>query len=492
MAEFDYDLLIIGGGSGGLAASKEAAKLGAKVAVCDFVTPTPKGATWGLGGTCVNVGCIPKKLMHQATLLGEAVEDAKEFGWSLPETKSHNWETMVNNIQDHIGSLNFAYRTDLRTNKVEYLNMRAVFVDKNTVELTNKKGEVSRKTAKFFMIATGGRPKYLGLENEKELCVTSDDLFSMQTPPGRTLVVGASYVALECAGFLAGLGYDTTVMMRSIPLRGFDQQCAEHICGYMQEHGCKFERGVIPAKIEKGEGGKIKVSWKPTQGEGEMQSDEYDTVLVAVGRTALTAECNVAAAGIECHPSSKKVIGTGNGVGGTEQTSVDNIFAIGDVLEGYPELTPVAIQAGILLSRRIFGGKTTAMDYVNIPTAVFTPLEYGSVGLAEEDAEKLVGAENLEVYHSAFKPLELTVPHRGDNAGYVKVIVEKASGKILGMHYLGWHAGEVIQGYAIGMKFGMTKDDLDNLVGIHPTSAEVFTTLKITKSSGADYKSAGC
>ena len=160
MASYDYDLLIIGGGSGGLAASKEAAKLGARVAVCDYVTPTPKGTTWGLGGTCVNVGCIPKKLMHQATLLGESLHDAKAFGWAVPEGISHDWDTMVNNVQDYIASLNFRYRTDLRTNKVEYINSKAVFIDEHTVELTNKRGEKSTKTSDKFIIATGGRPKY--------------------------------------------------------------------------------------------------------------------------------------------------------------------------------------------------------------------------------------------------------------------------------------------------------------------------------------------
>ncbi|EKX36093.1 hypothetical protein GUITHDRAFT_90077 [Guillardia theta CCMP2712] len=491
--QYDYDLLVIGGGSGGLAASKEAAALGAKVAVCDYVTPSPKGTTWGLGGTCVNVGCIPKKLMHQACLLGLAVEDAKSFGWKLPDEKTHDWETMVNNVQDYISGLNFRYRTELRTKKVDYLNALAVFVDEHTVELTDRKGNVSRKTAENFIVATGGRPKYLGIPNEMELCITSDDLFSLSSPPGKTLVVGASYVALECAGFLRGLNYDTTVMMRSIPLRGFDQQCAEMICSYMEEEGTKFIRGCIPAKIEKAESGKIKVFWKPTNGGDTMESDEYDTVMLAIGRYALTEQCGVQNAGIKTDPSSKKIIGTGTGVGLTEQSNVDHIYAIGDVLHGYPELTPVAIQAGILLARRIFGASSKAMDYEKVPTAVFTPVEYGCVGLSEEDAIARHGEENIEVYHQSFKPLELTVPGRGDNAGYLKVIVDKKDNeRVLGMHYLGWGAGEIMQGFAIALKLRATKEDLDELVGIHPTSAELFTTLKVTKSSGLDFRQAGC
>jgi thioredoxin reductase (NADPH) len=332
----------------------------------------------------------------------------------------------------------------------------------------------------------------LDIANDKDLCITSDDLFSLSEAPGKTLVVGASYVALECAGFLAGLKYDTTVMMRSIPLRGFDQQCAEMICSYMEETGTKFIRGAIPASVEKTASGKIKVSWKPTTGEGEMVSDEFDTVLLAIGRYALTDACNVAAAGVQV-TKNKKIEGTGESPGVSEQTNVKHIFAIGDVLEGRPELTPVAIQAGIMLARRLFGGSTAAMDYDLVPTAVFSPLEYGCVGMSEEDAIAKFGDDAIDVYHQQFKPLELTLPGRGDNASYVKVLVNKKdSDRIVGMHYLGWNAGEVIQGFGIALKLRATKSDLDGLVGIHPTSAEIFTTLSITKRSGADFKAAGC
>lgn len=491
--KYDYDLFVIGGGSGGLACSKEAAAHGVKVAVADFVTPTPIGTTWGLGGTCVNVGCIPKKLMHQACLLGEAVEDAKSFGWKMPEGKTHDWSTMVGNVQDHICSLNFRYRTELRSKGVQYLNALARFVDDHTVELTDKKGEVTRKTAAHFVVATGGRPKYLGIPNERECCITSDDLFSLQKPPGKTLVVGASYVALECAGFLAGLGYDTTVMMRSIPLRGFDQEMAERICKYMSEHGVKFIRGCIPSQVERQANGRVRASWKPSAGGDALDSDEFDTVLLAIGRYALTEQCNVAAAGVQVDPTSKKIVGTGRGVGGTEQSNIPNIYAIGDVLHGYPELTPVAVQAGILLARRLFGGQTKQMDYVNVPTAVFTPLEYGCVGYSEEDAIAKFGEDKLEVYLTAYKALEHTLPHRADDAGFAKVICLKEDKmRIVGMHYLGWNSGEIIQGFAIGLKLGATKDDLDNLVGIHPTVAELFTTLSVTRASGADFGAAGC
>jgi len=231
--EFDYDLVVIGGGSGGLAASKEAAALGKKVAVLDFVKPTPLGTTWGLGGTCVNVGCIPKKLMHQAALLGEAIKDSSKFGWEADQEKvNHNWESMVQGVQDYIGGLNWNYKLELRDKNVKYLNSYGVIKDKHTIECTNKRGKVEAITSQNIVIATGERPVYLDIPGV-EHCISSDDLFSLPQHPGKTLVVGASYVALECAGFLKGVGVDTTVMVRSIYLRGFDQQCANIVGNYL-------------------------------------------------------------------------------------------------------------------------------------------------------------------------------------------------------------------------------------------------------------------
>ena len=232
MTTAHYDLIVIGGGSGGLACAKKASKLlgqsdaGPKVAVCDFVKPSPPGTTWGLGGTCVNVGCIPKKLMHQASLLGEGMHDAKSYGWEVAEQTKHNWETMVTNVQMHIKSLNFGSRSDLMTEGVKYYNAYATFTDANTVTAVDKKGKTHTLTADKFVVATGGRPRYPDIPGAKEHCITSDDVFAMKTPPGKTLVVGASYVALECAGFLRALGCEVAVLMRSAPLRGFDQERA--------------------------------------------------------------------------------------------------------------------------------------------------------------------------------------------------------------------------------------------------------------------------
>ena len=219
---YDYDLFVIGGGSGGLSTGRAAAELGAKVAVADFVKPTPKGATWGLGGTCVNVGCIPKKMMHYAATLADARKDMKEQGWKIDDAEKPDWNKMVETIQSEIMSLNWGYKMDLMKQKCKYYNSFASFVDPHTIKLVNAKNEEETVTADKIVISCGGRPSYPDIPGAKELGITSDDLFSLQQAPGKTLVVGASYVALECAGFLTALGYDTTVMVRSILLRGFD------------------------------------------------------------------------------------------------------------------------------------------------------------------------------------------------------------------------------------------------------------------------------
>lgn len=482
---------VIGGGSGGLACSKRAASHGKKVAVCDFVKPSPPGTTWGLGGTCVNVGCIPKKLMHAAALHGEGMADAASFGWEVPQRK-HNWEVMVENVQAHVKSLNFGYRSDLMSNSVKYYNAYATFLDPHTLLAVDKKGKETKITADTVVIATGGRPRYPDIPGAMEHCITSDDVFSMKMPPGRTLVIGASYVALECAGFINGLGFDTTVMMRSIPLRGFDQQMAGICKAYMQEHGVKFVDGAVPTAVEKLPSGAKKVSWKHS--DGTEASAEFDTVLLGIGRDVCTSGIGLDKAGVVLSKSGKIPVVD-------EQTNVPHIFAIGDVIDGEAlnppsattELTPVAIQAGKLLADRLYGGKTAKMDYTNVPTTVFTPLEYGAIGLPEEEAIKVYGEDNIEVYHSYFKPLEWTLPHRGDNSCYAKIICNKLDNeRVVGFHICGPNAGEVTQGFAVAMKCGATKADFDNTIGIHPTVAEEITLFSVSKSSGDDAQKTGC
>lgn len=485
---YEYDLIVLGGGSGGLAASKTAAKLGKKVAVFDFVTPTPIGTTWGLGGTCVNVGCIPKKLMHQAALLGQAIKDARKFGWTFSEEVSHNWSLMRGAVQDHIGSLNWNYKVQLRTEEVKYVNAHAQFVEPHKVKAVDKRGKETFMTASNFIVATGERPRYPDCEGAKEYGITSDDLFSLPECPGKTLVVGASYVALECAGFLAGIGLDVTLMVRSILLRGFDQDMAERIGEYMANEGIKILRPCIPMKIEEIDAGPprtLRVTGK--MGSGEEITGEYNTILFAIGRDACTRNIGLETVGVKINPKNGKIPVT------NEQTNVPHIYAIGDVLDGLPELTPVAIEAGYLLAKRLFSDSNIQCDYTYVPTTVFTPLEYGCIGYPEESAYETFGEENVEVYHSNITPLEWTVAKRPENACYVKIICLKPENeRIIGFHYLGPNAGEVTQGFVLGIKMGVTKAHLDATIGIHPTCAEIFTTLRVTKTSGASTAQKGC
>eukprot|EP00441_Pelagodinium_beii_P046912 CAMPEP_0197622188 /NCGR_PEP_ID=MMETSP1338-20131121/2567_1 /TAXON_ID=43686 ORGANISM="Pelagodinium beii, Strain RCC1491" /NCGR_SAMPLE_ID=MMETSP1338 /ASSEMBLY_ACC=CAM_ASM_000754 /LENGTH=482 /DNA_ID=CAMNT_0043191861 /DNA_START=37 /DNA_END=1485 /DNA_ORIENTATION=- len=474
MAEaYDYDLFVIGGGSGGLAAVKQAADLGGKVAVADFVKPSPQGTTWGLGGTCVNVGCIPKKLMHISALYREIQSDAHGIGW---ETKSsHSWDNMIQAVNNYIKSLNWGSKTDLRTKGVKYYNSYATFVDPHTLSLDNGKGKVEKVTAKNILIACGGRPSYGDVPGTKECCISSDDIFWQKKAPGKTLVIGASYIALECAGFMAGFGFDVTVMVRSILLRGFDQDIAGMIGDYMEGHGVKFAREMVPSKFEKMPNGQVKVYVK------DAEYGIYDTVLMAIGRTGCAGLLNLEAAGVPYNKSGKVECND------EDQTCVPHIYAIGDVIEGKPELTPVAIQAGKLLCKRLFGGSKKKMDYMDVATAVFTPLEYGAVGYSEEDAKKKLGKDRVKVYHATAQPLEWNLNHeRKNDLGYMKLVCDvEEKEKVVGVHITGPNAGEIIQGLSVALRCGVTKEHFDDCVGIHPTYAESYTTMSEVKVEGA-------
>uniref|UniRef100_A0A0K0D4R2 Glutaredoxin domain-containing protein n=1 Tax=Angiostrongylus cantonensis TaxID=6313 RepID=A0A0K0D4R2_ANGCA len=359
LKDHQYDLIVIGGGSGGLAAAKMAAGFGKKIAVLDYVKPSPQGTSWGLGGTCVNVGCIPKKLMHQASLLGHSIKDAKMFGWKIPDGEiAHNWMTLKNGVQDHIAALNWGYRVQLREKQVTYINSYGKVTGPFEISATNKKGAVEKLTADRFLIATGLRPRYPeNVPGAREYCITSDDLFSLPYAPGKTLCIGASYVSLECAGFLKGLGFDVTVMVRSILLRGFDQDMAERIKTHMKEYGVKFE-SAVPSRIEeiepktKNNAGRLRVFWNRTFADGSKAetSEEFNTVVIAIGRDAMTHDIGLDKLRVETDNRGK--------VKGRREQSLTcpYVYAIGDVLENTPELTPVAIQAGRVLMRRLYDG----------------------------------------------------------------------------------------------------------------------------------------
>jgi thioredoxin reductase (NADPH) len=418
---YDYDLVIIGGGSGGLACSKEAQKLGARVAVLDFVKPSPHGTTWGLGGTCVNVGCIPKKLMHISATHGEHMKDSKGFGWNTSPTHC-DWLTLRDNVRDHIKGLNFGYRVQLREAGVTYLNALGKFIGPHELECTDGKGKTKVITSARFVIATGGRPTPLEIPGG-EHAITSDDIFYLDHAPGKTCVVGAGYVALECAGFVAGLeAGETKVLVRSKPLRTFDQDTVQYVVDYMtKKSGVQIIEGALPKSIEKLPNGKLLVSYKDVE-------EEFDTVLAAIGRTPDLSGLNLSALspeGLAVDPKSGKIRCV------HEQTSVPHVYAIGDIVQGAPELTPVAILAGKLLARRLFGNSSETICYTDIATAVFTPLELGTVGLSEEQAIDAYGEENVDSYISSFTPLEWTLADNYHGVScFAKIIVTKKSVRV--------------------------------------------------------------
>ncbi|KAG2528091.1 hypothetical protein BBO99_00003371 [Phytophthora kernoviae] len=475
---YDYDLVVIGGGSGGLACSKEAASFGQKVCVLDYVKPSPQGTSWGLGGTCVNVGCIPKKLMHQSSLIGETMHhDSANFGWNVASGEgkgaTFDWKQLVSNVDSYIKSINFKYKVELRSKYVKYENFLGSFLDPHTLELWHPRKGTKQITTRHVVVAVGGRPKQLTCPGA-EYAISSDDIFWMKkTAPGKTLVVGASYVALECAGFLKGMGYDVKVMVRSILLRGFDQDMANKIGEYMEvQAGIEFIRKTVPESITKLENGQLLVKW--TTEDDESCEETFDTVLNATGRDPDVAKLGLDKAGVKLNEKTGR-IWTKN-----EQTSTPNIFAIGDVIDA-PELTPVAIQAGRFLSRRLYNNSTVQMDYDKVCTAVFTPIEYGCCGLSEEDSNERFGEDNVEVYHKNFVPLEwsLSESRTSSESCYVKVICDTTRDKfVVGFHYLGPNAGEVTQAMGLAMKLGFTYDQMVDTVGIHPTTAEAFTTLE--------------
>ncbi|XP_069038228.1 thioredoxin reductase 2, tandem duplicate 2 [Lepisosteus oculatus] len=486
--KYDYDLVVIGGGSGGLACSKEAAQLGKNVAVLDYVNPSPKGTKWGLGGTCVNVGCIPKKLMHQSALLGVAVKDAQKFGWSIPSPVAHDWQAMAQAVQNYVRSLNWGHRVQLQDKKVKYLNLKGSFVDEHTIRGVSASGKETVLTAENIVIATGGRPRYpTNVPGALEHGISSDDIFWLKESPGKTLVVGASYVALECAGFLTGIGLDTSIMVRSIPLRGFDQQMAHLVTDYMESYGTKFIWKCVPKKVEKLQTGGLRVTWMDLD-TGREDGDTFDTMLWAIGRAPETKALGLEKIGVVVNRESGKVIVSAN-----DATSVPHIYALGDASEDRPELTPTAIKAGKLLARRLFDKASELMNYDNVPTTVFTPLEYGCVGLSEEEAVRRHGEDNIEVFHAFYKPLEFTVAGRDSSQCYIKVVcLQDGDQRILGLHFTGPSAGEVTQGFALGIQCGATYSHLMATVGIHPTCAEEITKLHITKRSGLDATVTGC
>jgi thioredoxin reductase (NADPH) len=488
---FDYDIFIIGGGSGGISCAKNASKLGKKVGIADFVKPSPQGTSWGLGGTCVNVGCIPKKLLHFAALSGELRHDQQSCGWDVDPSKPHDWKKMITTVNNHIYKLNFGYFSELMGMQVDIKMAYASFPDpKNPhlIELTDGQGNKSTITSDKIVLAMGGRPRYLNVEGFKEHCITSDDLFWQKTAPGKTLVLGGGYVALECGGFIKGLGHEVEVLYRSVCLRGFDRDMVDKITKHMVKSGMVMTKGEIKS-ITKLENKKIEVviTVKDDQGNSTEHTRVVDTLLAAVGRDPVTRTMGLEEVGVGMN--SRGYIQ----VNKDKQTSVKNIYAVGDIVEGNLELTPVAIKQGRNLAHRLYGSVNQHVNLDYVATAVFTPLEYGCVGWSEERAVKELGSEGIDVYHTYFKPLEWNfLPSHDMTTCYCKVIVSKNDRKVKGIHIVCPNAGEVIQAYTAVVQFGLTYEQMKEMVAIHPTIAEELLLLQFTKKENPSAEKGNC
>jgi glutathione reductase (NADPH) len=451
----DYDLFVIGAGSGGVRAARMATGFGARVAIAEDRY---------LGGTCVNVGCVPKKLYVYAAEFGKAFKDARNFGWSVGGAGSaeaggtpvFDWATLRDNKKAEISRLNGIYENLLTGAKAELIDGRARIVDAHTVAVGEK-----RYTAGKILIATGGWPhipEFPGSEH----AVSSNEVFDLPRFPERLAIVGGGYIAVEFAGIFDGLGSRVTQLYRGpLFLRGFDADIRAHAAREIAKTGVDLRFEVNVQSIEPVVGG-LRV---------QLTDDsviEVDTVLYATGRKP-----NLDGLGLENVSVRIGDAGTID-VDAEYRTSEPSIFALGDVTGGI-ELTPVALAEGMAFARRQFGGMQSAVDYDFIPTAVFCQPNIGTVGFTEEEARARFG--RIRLFKSTFKPMKHTISGR-DERTFMKLIVDQASDRVVGAHMMGPDAGEIMQGIAIAMRAGATKELFDTTIGIHPTAAEEFVTMR--------------
>ncbi|KAI1210497.1 uncharacterized protein F4807DRAFT_423606 [Annulohypoxylon truncatum] len=464
----ETDLLVIGGGSGGLGAARMAsAKFGAKAMVVEASR---------LGGTCVNVGCVPKKVTFNAAALAEAIHDAKAYGFSVQETKPFDFTTFKRKRDAYIKRLNGIYERNLANDKVEYVHGWARLLSRNEVEITLDDGTKTVVRAAKIVVAVGGEPTKPPSDIPgAELGTNSDGFFDIDTLPKKVALVGAGYIAVEFAGMFNALGTETHLFIRHKTfLRAFDPMIQDGVTAEYERLGVHVHKESDQMKVEKDSStGKLAIQYKDSNGQGKVEG--VDHLIWAIGRTPMTKNIGLEEAGVKL--DEKGYIVTDE----YQNSSVDNIYALGDV-SGRVELTPVALAAGRRLAERLYGGpqfSTTRIDYTNIPSVVFAHPEVGSIGLTEPQAEAQYGKENLTVYKTSFTAMYYAMMEPEDKAPTkYKVICAGPEQKVVGLHIMGQGSGEMLQGFGVAIKMGATKKDLDSCIAIHPTSAEELVTLK--------------
>jgi glutathione reductase (NADPH) len=447
MATYDFDLFVIGAGSGGVRAARLAAGYGARVVIAE---------DYRIGGTCVIRGCVPKKLLVYAAHVREEIEDAAGYGWAIPEAK-FDWPTLVANKDREIARLEAAYRKLLASAKVEIIEGRACLLDHHALQICGR-----RITADKILIATGAHPVRLpGYDGANS--ITSNEAFQLERLPERIAIIGGGYIAVEFAGIFNGLGSRVSLLYRGDQiLRGFDDDLRYGLAKELSAKGIDLKLHAVVHGIEAT--GK---SWRLSLGDGSRL--EVDRVMVATGRRPTTQDLAAEAAGVElAHHGAVKV-------DAYSKTSRDNIYAIGDVTDRL-NLTPVAIREAVAFADTVYGDHPWAMDYETVASAVFSQPPIGTVGLTEEAARRRHGT--IEVYKSSFRPMKHTLSGR-DERTLMKLVVDRVSQRVLGAHMLGPDAPEIIQAIAIAVKMGATKQQFDEAVAIHPTAAEEFVTMRI-------------
>ncbi|WP_195707289.1 glutathione-disulfide reductase [Vibrio cincinnatiensis] len=446
-----FDYLCIGGGSGGIASANRAAMYGAKVALIEAKD---------LGGTCVNVGCVPKKVMWHGAQVAEALHlYAKDYGFDV-DVKGLDWSTLIKNRQAYIGRIHQSYDRVLGNNKVNVIRGFARFVDEKTVEVNGK-----QYTADHILIAVGGRPSIPTIPGA-EHGIDSNGFFELTEQPKRVAVVGAGYIAVEIAGVLHALGTETHLFVRKeSPLRSFDPMIIDTLTEVMKNEGPTLHTHSIPKEVVKEADGSLTLHLE------NGHSQNVDTLIWAIGRHPATDEINLAATGVETTERGYIKVDQ------YQNTNVPGIYCVGDIMQGGIELTPVAVKAGRQLSERLFNNKPEAkMDYDLVPTVVFSHPPIGTIGLSEPDAIAKYGAEQVKVYTSSFTAMYTAVTsHR--QPCKMKLVCAGPEETVVGLHGIGYTVDEMIQGFAVAMKMGATKADFDSVVAIHPTGSEEFVTM---------------